>query len=167
MADNDHTRLIENIERAVRERPRREALYSAMKRGRDSRKAAIEVLPGGEAFRGEVRAIKLRCLDRQEDLVRMFAEKVRARGSRVFLAKDGAEAIGYILKVAAENSAKIVAKSKSLTSEEIDINAPLEEAGIEVVETDATTFLEASDVHPSSNQGGMSSNGPGQGQGQQ
>ncbi len=136
MANSDHKRLIENIERAIRERPRREALYRAVKRGRDSRKAAIEVLPGGESFRKEVRAIKLRCLDQQEELVRRFAEKVRERGSRVFLAKDGAEAIGYILKIAAENSAKIVAKSKSLTSEEIDVNTPLEKAGIEVVETD-------------------------------
>ncbi len=136
MADRDHTRLSEKIERAIRERPRREALYRAVKRGRDSRNAAIEALPGGDAFRREVRAIKLRCLERQEDLVGKFTRKARERGTSVFLAKDGAEAIGYILKIAAGRGTKVVAKSKSLTSEEIDVNTPMEEAGIEVIETD-------------------------------
>lgn len=136
MADTHHTRLCENIERALKEKPKREALYSAMKRGRDSRNAAIDALPGGDDFSKEIRAIKLRCLDQQEDLVQRFAKKVRERGASVFMAKDGAEAIGHILKIAAEHGAKVVAKSNSLTSEEIDVNGPMEGAGIDVIETD-------------------------------
>ena len=37
------------------------ALYTAMKRGRDQRAAAIAARPNGDAFRGETRAIKLDC----------------------------------------------------------------------------------------------------------
>jgi len=136
MADTHNTRLSENIERALEEKPKRTALYRAMKRGRDSRNAAVDALPGGEAFRREVRTIKLRCLEQQEDLVQKFAKKIQERGTSVFMAKDGAEAIQYILKIAAERDAKVVAKSKSLTSEEIDVNRPMEEAGMEVIETD-------------------------------
>lgn len=51
-----------------------------------------------------------------------FAAKVRERGSSVYLAQDGAEAIAHILNIARQRGAKMVAKSKSLTSEEIDIN---------------------------------------------
>ncbi|MCZ6633372.1 MAG: hypothetical protein O7G87_08195 [bacterium] len=61
MADDRYTRLCEKIDTALQEKSKRTFLYTAMKRGRDSRKAAIELLPGGEDFRKEVRGIKVRC----------------------------------------------------------------------------------------------------------
>ncbi len=136
MADGRYTRLYRKIDRALRQTPQRAALYRAMLRGRESRNRAVAALPGGEAFRHEVRAIKLRCLDAQDSLVDRFAAKARERGATVFLAEDAAAAIRYVLQVAAACGAKTVAKSKSLTSEEIEINAPLESAGMEVIETD-------------------------------
>jgi len=84
----------------------------------------------------KVRGIKLRCQEKLDDLVDQFVEKVEARGVNVFLADDGASAIEYILKLTAGKNARTVAKSKSLTSEEIEVNHPMEEAGLEVIETD-------------------------------
>jgi len=136
MTDQRYLNLYQKIETAIKEKSKRTALYRAMKRGRDSRQTAVDLLPGGEDFRKKVRETKLRCQAHQDELVDRFAEKVRERGTSVLLAKDGAEAIAYILEIARERGAKIVAKSKSLTSEEIEINHPLEEAGLEVVETD-------------------------------
>ena len=136
MATDRYDRLKTKIETALEEKPKRTQLYNAMKRGRESRSAAIELLPGGEAFCKEVRGIKLKCLDQQAELVDRFADKMQDRGARVFLAEDGDEAIAYILELAATKGAKSVAKSKSLTSEEIEVNHPMEDAGMEVVETD-------------------------------
>lgn len=136
MASQRYENLYAQIETALREKPKREQLYNAVKRARDSRRAAIDILPQGEAFRKEVREVKVRCTAKLDDLVDRFAERVKARGAEVFLAEDGAAAIGYILKLAAEKNAKTVAKSKSLTSEEIEVNHPMEDAGLEVIETD-------------------------------
>ena len=136
MPESSFTRLSDKIEKALGEKSKRDALYTAMKRGRDNRRQAVELLPGGENFRKEVRATKLRCLAKQDELVERFADKVRRRGAAVFMAKDGPAAIDYILKIARQRDAKIVAKSKSLTSEEIEVNQPLEAAGLEVIETD-------------------------------
>jgi iron-sulfur cluster protein len=136
MSDDRYARLYRRIETALKEKSKRTALYTAMKRGRDSRQAALEALTGGEAFRQEVRAVKLRCLEKQDELIDRFAARARERGTNVFLAKDGAAAIAYILKLAAHRRAKTVAKSKSLTSEEIEVNQPLEAAGMDVIETD-------------------------------
>jgi iron-sulfur cluster protein len=136
MTDQRYLNLYQKIETAIKETSKRGALYQSMKRGRDSRHAAVGLLPGGEDFRKKVREIKLRCQARQNELVNRFAEKVRERGTSVLLAKDGAEAIAYILEIARRREAKLLAKSKSLTSEEIEVNHPLEEAGMEVVETD-------------------------------
>ena len=136
MPNDRYTKLYSRIETALKEKSKRTALYVAMKRGRDSRQEALDGLTGGAGFRQEVRAVKLRCLEKQDELIDRFAAKARERGVHVFLAKDGAAAIDYILKLAADRRAKTVAKSKSLTSEEIEVNHPLEAAGIEVIETD-------------------------------
>ena len=136
MAKPRKERLYEKIETALKEMSKREALYRAMKRGRDNRAAAIEGLPGGDAFRKRAREIKDRCLDRQDELLEGFAGHVRSRGSKVYLAEDGMAAIEYILEVCRRCGAETVAKSKSLTSEEIEVNHPIEEAGMEVIETD-------------------------------
>ena len=95
-----YTILCNQIEDALAEKPKRTALYNAMKRGRDSRRAALENLPGGESFRKDVREIKERCLGNQNELVERFAKKVEERGAEVFLAQDGAAAIAYILEIA-------------------------------------------------------------------
>ena len=92
MSESSFTRLQDKIEKALGEKDKRNALYTAMKRGRDNRRQAVDLLPGGEAFRKEVRETKLRCLAQQDELVDKFAEKVRQRGASVFKAKDGAAA---------------------------------------------------------------------------
>ncbi|MFQ5863757.1 MAG: LUD domain-containing protein [bacterium] len=109
---------------------------SAVQRGRNARMEAVRTIPGGEAFRVEVRAAKERCIERLEELLSLFAEKASERGAKVFFAKTGEEACNYILNLAKEKNAQTIIKSKSLTSEEIELNQPLEQAGLQVIETD-------------------------------
>lgn len=136
MSTERYPRLYENITKSLNDQPKQDALYSAMKGSRDKRHAAIENRPTKDAFRKEVREAKLRSIARMGELVEEFAENCRKRGTKVFIAKDGAAAIEYTLKVIKDRGAKTVAKSKSLTSEEIHINIPMEEAGVKVIETD-------------------------------
>lgn len=136
MSTDRYPRLYEKIGEALREKPKRDALYGAMKRGRDNRRTAIENYPTKDQFRKEVRASKLRCIDQMEELTERFAQKARERGAKVVIAKDGKEAIAYVLKVCREKRAKTCIKSKSLTSEEIHVNDPMIEDGIGVIETD-------------------------------
>lgn len=136
MPDLRYDSLRARIRTALVEKPKRDALYRAMKRGRDSRAAAIAARPDGAAFRQQVRATKVAAIENLDSLVEQFAAKSRERGANVFMATDGTAAIDYILRLCKEKSAKTVAKSKSLTSEEIHVNEPLEEAGLEVIETD-------------------------------
>ena len=55
MSDARYTNLYGKIRKALEEKPKRDALYTAMKRGRDSRAAAIAARPDGEGFRKDVR----------------------------------------------------------------------------------------------------------------
>ena len=59
----------------------------------------------------------------------------------MFLAPDAAAANAYILDLARERGVLLVAKSKSMTSEEIRLNQHLERGGVKVVETDLGEWI--------------------------
>ena len=131
-----YNRLNARIRESIEHPKNSQALVRCMQRGRDKRSEALAVLPGGAAFRDDVKKTKDRCIERQPELLERFVENARKRGAHVFLAKDGAAAIDYVLRLAKERGATTVAKSKSLTTVEIEINHPLIAAGLKVVETD-------------------------------
>jgi L-lactate dehydrogenase complex protein LldG len=69
-----------------------------------------------------------------EDLLKRTMEKLEANGIKVFPAKDKEEALTLILNEL--GSEKLVVKSKSNVTKEIELTEGLESKGIEVVETD-------------------------------
>ena len=131
-----YARLNEAILESIQHPKKREALSRCMARGRNTRSNRLATLPGGAAFREETKAIKDRCIAELDALVEKFTRNAEARGAKVFLAQDGRAAIEYVLRIAQEHGYENVAKSKSLTTEEIEINHDLEQAGIRVIETD-------------------------------
>lgn len=136
MAADRHEILKGKISKTLQEVGQRQALLSAMERGRRARSEALKILPHGDTFQHDIRAIKERCIDNLDELLTRFTEKAQARGAIVYLAETAEEACNYIVQLAREKGARSITKSKSLTSEEIELNHPLEEAGFEVIETD-------------------------------
>jgi L-lactate dehydrogenase complex protein LldF len=59
----------------------------------------------------------------------------------VHWAQDGAEARAIVLEIAQKHGVKLVTKSKSMVTEEIHLNAALEEAGIVPIETDLGEYI--------------------------
>jgi L-lactate dehydrogenase complex protein LldF len=80
--------------------------------------------------------IKQYVLDNLSDLLETFERKISARGVNVLWAADAEEARSYILEIAERHQAHKIVKSKSMTTEEIDLNEYLEQKGIAVVESD-------------------------------
>src|SRR5690606_36251155 len=67
-----------------------------------------------------------------------------------YLAHDAAEANRIIVEIAQSRNARLVVKSKSMATEEIGLNAHLEAAGIQVVETDLGEWIvQLADDRPS------------------
>ena len=70
-----------------------------------------------------------------------FERNALANGSEVEWAYDSEEAIDIIARILKEEGARLLVKSKSMTTEEVDVNARMEEMGIESVETDLGEFI--------------------------
>lgn len=62
-------------------------------------------------------------------------------GGHVYFAKTKEDATRYILQVAQSKNAKKVVKSKSMVTEEIGVNHVLQDAGIQVIETDLGEYI--------------------------
>ena len=62
-------------------------------------------------------------------------------GIKVHRAADGFEAIQIFLSIAKSRNARLIAKSKSMVSEEINFNHAVEAAGMRVVETDLGEYI--------------------------
>ncbi|WP_416839870.1 LUD domain-containing protein [Haloferax sp. DFSO52] len=116
----------------------------------DGRYEAVQSLDDYEGLKAEARAIKEDAIDRLPDLIDQLRETVEANGGRVYIADDAADANRYVREVCDEKDAERVIKSKSMTSEEIEVNGELESVGIDVVETDLGEWvLQVADEAPS------------------
>ncbi|MFT3751917.1 MAG: LutB/LldF family L-lactate oxidation iron-sulfur protein [Paludibacter sp.] len=94
-----------------------------------------------EAAKTQAAAIKRDVLQNWDKYLLQFEKAITARGVDVLWAKDTAEATNYIEQILRENEAKLLVKSKSMTTEEIELNETAERLGCESVETDLGEFI--------------------------
>jgi len=103
-----------------------------------------------EELKQAARSIKEDAIADLPNLLDQLTETVEANGGTVYIADDAADANDYIRDVADERAADRVVKSKSMTSEEIEVNEALEADGVDVVETDLGEWvLQVADEAPS------------------
>ena len=86
-------------------------------------------------------AIKRDVLQNWDKYLIQFEETISKRGVQVLWAKDAAEATRQIEQILTENQARLLVKSKSMTTEEIELNETAERLGCESVETDLGEFI--------------------------
>ncbi len=107
---------------------------AAVGRGRD-RYANLQLARSRGAY------IKRKMLNNWDHYLCLFEENAIKNGITVLWAKDNLEAIGYLQDILKENEARLLVKSKSMTTEEIEMNHAAEAVGCESVETDLGEFI--------------------------
>jgi len=126
---------------AVRDIPFRQALASATVRFDSGRVAKMGELPDPKGLRDRGRAIRLSILENLDQHLSDMADAVEQAGGHVHWALDGDEACQIVARIAREHDVELAVKSKSMTSEEIELNPALEAEGITVVETDLGEWI--------------------------
>ncbi|MDD3079497.1 MAG: LutB/LldF family L-lactate oxidation iron-sulfur protein [Paludibacter sp.] len=86
-------------------------------------------------------AIKRDVLRNWGQYLLQFEKNITKNGAEVLWAKNTAEATAYIEQIIKENNARLLVKSKSMTTEEIELNHTAEKLGCESVETDLGEFI--------------------------
>ncbi|MEJ9279426.1 LutB/LldF family L-lactate oxidation iron-sulfur protein [Ureibacillus thermosphaericus] len=119
----------------------RGAISSAQNRFQSRRQERVNELENWEEWRAHGEEIRKHVLDNLDAYLYELSENVMKRGGHVFFAETAEEASQYIKNIAIQKQAKKIVKSKSMVTEEIHLNAALEEAGCEVIETDLGEYI--------------------------
>ncbi|MDQ1000690.1 L-lactate dehydrogenase complex protein LldF [Neobacillus niacini] len=125
----------------------RGAVSSAQERFQTRRLTAAEELGNWEDWRSHGEEIRQHVLENLDYYLYQLSENVSNRGGHVFFAQTAEEAREYIQRVAQKKNAKKIVKAKSMVTEEINLNAALEEVGCEVIETDLGEYILQVDDH--------------------
>lgn len=144
------------VNRALDDKKLQSALVQAMTGLRSRRNVAFESFDF-EAGRADLKARRRANLDRLPELLAQFTQRLEAVGGEVHLASDAAEARDIIGGICTKAGAglpsgrqMVVTKSKSMATEEIELNPYLEGLGMEVVETDlGERMVQLTHTHPS------------------
>src|SRR6266540_4922546 len=116
---------------------------------------ALATLPNWQEKRQQAHAIRAEVIEHLEEYLEQFIRKSKENGIIVHRAKDAAEAIKIILEITDSNVSRrwgstddrsrrtplLVAKSKSMVTEEVNLNHALEAEGLRVVETDLGEYI--------------------------
>jgi L-lactate dehydrogenase complex protein LldF len=117
------------------------ALDNNTERRLRGRALAFESIPDWRQRRQRAHAIRADVIENLDKYLAQFIKKNQEHGVIVHCAKDAHEAINIALNIARQVSARLVAKSKSMVSEEIQLNHALEAEGIKVIETDLGEYI--------------------------
>jgi L-lactate dehydrogenase complex protein LldF len=121
------------------------ALDANAERRVQGRITAFTSLPDWQERRQRAHAVRAEVIRNLDNYLEKFVTKVVKNGIIVHRAKDAAEAIKIFLEIVGATREsppqKLIAKSKSMVTEEIGLNHALEEAGHRVVETDLGEYI--------------------------
>src|SRR5215210_3963128 len=131
--------------RAARDRALHDSVELFAGKVLPARNAAFAALPEAPRLRERAYRIKQETMANLDRYLEQMAEAVEGRGGHVHFARDGEDAVRYVGDLAREKGAKVVAKSKSMATEEIELNRRLEEdyadLDLEIVETDLGEWI--------------------------
>ncbi|MFZ0214651.1 MAG: LUD domain-containing protein, partial [Candidatus Dormiibacterota bacterium] len=142
------------VEAALANPRQQEALRSGLPNLRHKRDQAFQEFDF-DAGRADLKERRRANLDQLPELVSQFQSRLEAAGGQFHLARDATQAnaiIGEICRQAAaaagltpggdaDGRRPIVTKSKSMATEEIELNQHLAEIGMEVCETDLGEYI--------------------------
>ncbi len=104
----------------------------------------LNVFPNASEFEGlreQASAVRRKTLSRLPELLELLEFNCERNGIRVHWAETTEEANRIVLDIANEAEVRLAVKGKSMVSEEMGLNAFLEEHGIEAIESDLGEYI--------------------------
>lgn len=140
----DHRTILDfrtNSAQAVSDRDLRAAMKNATDTANTKRIESFSAIPDVNELRNRAGAIRLEVLADFERYVDQFILNAEASGATVHQAADAQSAQDIVVGLLNRGNVRRVVKSKSMISEEIHLNARLEQEGIAVTETDLGEYI--------------------------
>ncbi|AFZ68206.1 LutB/LldF family L-lactate oxidation iron-sulfur protein [Deinococcus peraridilitoris] len=134
-------RFPEAHRRALLNREVRGATFRATENFNLKRGLAYGELRALDDLKSYAAAVKDHTLANLDLYLAQLTEHIERLGGHVHFAADAQEAREIVVRIARETNCRSAVKSKSMVSEEIELNAALEAAGVRPVETDLGEYI--------------------------
>lgn len=141
MADGKERNLKKEIDEKLHDGIMRDALSRFVDQYPAARLHAYENVDSIEALRDDLSRMKRETVEHIEEVADTFEREAKARGVEFYRAKDGDDLKQFLLRICEENDVHRIVKSKSMATEEIHLNAALQEKGLHVRETDLGEWM--------------------------
>lgn len=119
----------------------RQAVRRTQDKLRSGKEEATADLGNWEEWRKCGEAIRRHTIEHLDVYLDQFSTQVEQAGGVVHFADTSQEVIDVVTDIIRSKHARSVVKSKSMVSEEVDLNRVLEDAGVEVVESDLGEYI--------------------------
>jgi len=135
----------EFLDALLRERIHDESLRGNIRRATQTslnkRRAVVSDYEDWETLRQLAHDVKSHVMDHLPVYMARFAQRAREAGAVVHYASTAEEASRIVCDLAEETGEPLVVKSKSMTTEEIELTPALERRGLRTVETDLGEYI--------------------------
>lgn len=98
--------------------------------------------------RERAKNLKWRAIETLDQQLETFERQFTARGGKVIWAENTEQALDEILHICKEKKCRSIVKSKSMVTEELQLNRFLQKYGIESIETDLGEYIQQLDGEP-------------------
>ena len=105
------------------------------------RQQAFASLADPQALRLRAHSVRADVIEHLDRYLEQFIAHAQENGMQIHHAAGADQAIGIVLEIARQHGAKLIAKSKTMVSEEIGLNHALEAQGLQVIETDLGEYI--------------------------
>lgn len=137
---DDDIAFHERYEKAIHNPNLARNIGTYQKNWRGTRDRSLEEIDF-EQLRVKFKGIKTHVTDELDSFLAQFTEQAERAGARVHNARTAADVVRIVREICEQHGTKLIVKSKSMVSEEVELNHALEPFGIEVVETDLGEWI--------------------------
>jgi L-lactate dehydrogenase complex protein LldF len=133
----------EKIKETVANPDLQKAIYSATGRliAHRASSLGLDLLPDYQDLRTAAHEMKRQTIENLDYYIEEFERNVEAHGGKVVFCSEAKDVADFVLDLAKKRGARLIVKSKSMTTEEIDLNERLEHHQLESVETDLGEYI--------------------------
>jgi len=132
---------VESLHKTLSDQSLQTAIYDSTARLMLKRRNAVTPVPEFQELRSQANRIKQHAIENLDYYLEQLEQNVMRRGGKVVWARDAAEAVGFVRTLCKDKGVRRIVKSKSMTTEEIELNHELEKDRIDVVETDLGEYI--------------------------
>ena len=136
-----HRKFKEDVEKKVFDLRHRQTIQFNMSRYDEAVIEGKKQFSNLDLAREKAASIKHKTINRLDKYLIDFDSNFTQRGGKVFWAQNKREAVKEIIRILTKSRSKKVVKSKSMITEEIELNEALLKSNIESIETDLGEYI--------------------------